>query len=147
MLGNWTDERVGLLKQLWTVEGKSAGQISTIMGITRSAVIGKVHRLGLGGGDHQIVQSFKPPKKPPPPPPEPKRRIAIKPLPFLAVPLLKLKPDQCRYPDEAENGPPYSFCGQPTNGTTPYCPHHHRVVYVRVEPMRPPSYYEPRFRK
>ena len=47
---SWTDERVGLLKQLW-LDGKSASQISTILGggVTRNAVIGKVHRLGLAG--------------------------------------------------------------------------------------------------
>jgi len=47
---SWTDERVELLKQLW-LDGKSASQISSILGggVTRNAVIGKVHRLGLAG--------------------------------------------------------------------------------------------------
>jgi GcrA cell cycle regulator len=47
---SWTDERVDLLKQLW-LDGKSASQISSILGngVTRNAVIGKVHRLGLAG--------------------------------------------------------------------------------------------------
>lgn len=45
----WNDERVELLKKLWT-EGLSASQIaSRIGGVTRNAVIGKVHRLGLSG--------------------------------------------------------------------------------------------------
>src|SRR3954462_10521046 len=45
----WTDERVEQLKQLWT-EGLSASQIARVMGgVTRNAVIGKVHRLGLAG--------------------------------------------------------------------------------------------------
>lgn len=45
----WNDERVELLKKLWA-EGKSASQIaSEIGGISRNAVIGKVHRLGLAG--------------------------------------------------------------------------------------------------
>lgn len=44
---SWTDERVELLKKLWA-EGLSAGQIATRMGgMTRNAVIGKVHRMGL----------------------------------------------------------------------------------------------------
>ncbi|NDV87178.1 GcrA cell cycle regulator [Aurantimonas aggregata] len=43
----WTDERVALLKQLWT-EGLSASQIADRLGgVTRNAVIGKVHRLKL----------------------------------------------------------------------------------------------------
>jgi len=47
---SWTDDRVELLRQLW-LDGKSASQISTQLGlgITRNAVIGKVHRLGLSG--------------------------------------------------------------------------------------------------
>lgn len=46
---SWTDERVELLKKLWT-EGLSASQIAgRLGGVTRNAVIGKVHRLGLSG--------------------------------------------------------------------------------------------------
>ena len=45
----WTDDRVELLKQLWA-DGLSASQIAgELGGITRNAVIGKVHRLGLSG--------------------------------------------------------------------------------------------------
>ncbi|WP_201861461.1 GcrA family cell cycle regulator [Microvirga soli] len=45
----WTDERVELLKKLWT-DGLSASQIAAELGnVTRNAVIGKVHRLGLSG--------------------------------------------------------------------------------------------------
>ena len=45
----WTDERVALLTKLWA-DGLSASQIAAELGgITRNAVIGKVHRLGLAG--------------------------------------------------------------------------------------------------
>lgn len=44
---SWTDERVDLLQRLWA-EGHSASQIAKQLGgVTRNAVIGKVHRLGL----------------------------------------------------------------------------------------------------
>jgi GcrA cell cycle regulator len=44
---SWTDERVELLKKMWG-EGQSASQIAKELGgVTRNAVIGKVHRLGL----------------------------------------------------------------------------------------------------
>ena len=44
---SWTDERVEMLKTMWG-EGKSASQIAKELGgVTRNAVIGKVHRLGL----------------------------------------------------------------------------------------------------
>ncbi|TCD16500.1 GcrA family cell cycle regulator [Oricola cellulosilytica] len=46
---SWTDERVELLKKLWT-DGLSASQIAAQLGgVTRNAVIGKVHRLKLSG--------------------------------------------------------------------------------------------------
>src|SRR4051795_8062340 len=48
-LQTWTDDRVELLKKLWG-DGLSASQIAgELGGITRNAVIGKVHRLGLSG--------------------------------------------------------------------------------------------------
>ena len=46
---NWTDDRVELLKKLWS-DGLSASQIAAELGgISRNSVIGKVHRLGLSG--------------------------------------------------------------------------------------------------
>jgi GcrA cell cycle regulator len=47
---SWTDERVELLSRLW-LDGRSASQIAAALGggLTRNAVIGKVHRLGLAG--------------------------------------------------------------------------------------------------
>src|SRR5205085_4411379 len=46
---SWTDERIETLKKLWS-EGLSASQIAAELGgVTRNAVIGKVHRLGLSG--------------------------------------------------------------------------------------------------
>ena len=58
---SWTDERVELLKKMWG-EGQSASQIAKELGgVTRNAVIGKVHRLGLsnrsgGGGTSKSVK-------------------------------------------------------------------------------------------
>ena len=46
---NWTDERVEMLKKLWA-DGLSASQIAAQLGgVSRNAVIGKVHRLNLPG--------------------------------------------------------------------------------------------------
>jgi GcrA cell cycle regulator len=57
---SWTDERVETLKKMWA-EGQSASQIAKELGgVTRNAVIGKVHRLGLsnrvGGGKDDIEE-------------------------------------------------------------------------------------------
>ena len=44
---SWTDERVEMLRELWA-KGLSASQIAVQLGgVTRNAVIGKAHRLGL----------------------------------------------------------------------------------------------------
>lgn len=57
---SWTDERVELLKKMW-IEGQSASQIAKELGgVTRNAVIGKVHRLGLSnrnGGEGESATS------------------------------------------------------------------------------------------
>src|SRR5271169_3590172 len=47
---SWTDDRIEALKHHW-MEGKSASQIASLLGngLSRNAVIGKVHRLGLAG--------------------------------------------------------------------------------------------------
>lgn len=48
-VATWTEDRVELLKKLW-IDGLSASQIAgELGGVTRNAVIGKVHRLGLSG--------------------------------------------------------------------------------------------------
>ena len=102
---SWTDERVETLKKMWA-EGQSASQIAKELGgVTRNAVIGKVHRLGLsnrvgpsGGKDEDEVEvpvvpapaSAVPPRVEPVRVPEPVRvepvRVADVPRPAPAVP-------------------------------------------------------------
>lgn len=54
---SWTDERVTRLAKLWA-EGLSASQIANDLGgVTRNAVIGKVHRMGLSGRDKPAGKS------------------------------------------------------------------------------------------
>jgi GcrA cell cycle regulator len=65
---SWTDERVETLKKMWG-EGQSASQIAKELGgVTRNAVIGKVHRLGLsnrvGGKDEDEVEVVVPKVEP-----------------------------------------------------------------------------------
>lgn len=71
---SWTDERVETLKRMWG-EGHSASQIAKELGgVTRNAVIGKVHRLGLSNrGTGSAADDEAPAATPaaaPPPGPE-----------------------------------------------------------------------------
>ncbi|MBY5933929.1 GcrA cell cycle regulator [Tateyamaria omphalii] len=87
---SWTDERVELLKKMWG-EGQSASQIAKELGgVTRNAVIGKVHRLGLsnragGGSSATTAKADAKPKAAPKakaePKPQPKTEPAVKPAP------------------------------------------------------------------
>ncbi|MBV1925571.1 MAG: GcrA cell cycle regulator [Rhodobacteraceae bacterium] len=78
---SWTDERVETLKKLWG-EGQSASQIAKELGgVTRNAVIGKVHRLGLSNRATAAGAKAEPKAKPAPKPkaeprPSPKTEAA-----------------------------------------------------------------------
>jgi GcrA cell cycle regulator len=62
---SWNDERVELLKKLWN-DGLSASQIAgELGGVTRNAVIGKVHRLGLSGRAKAPSQASQPRQRKP----------------------------------------------------------------------------------
>ena len=74
---SWTDERVELLKKMWG-EGQSASQIAKELGgVTRNAVIGKVHRLGLSNRATGGAKADAKPKAAPKA--EPKAKAAPKP--------------------------------------------------------------------
>ena len=93
---SWNDDRVELLKKMWS-EGQSASQIAKELGnVTRNAVIGKVHRLGLSNraGAPPAKSAEKPEPKPAPKPAEPaaaapeprvERPVAAAPAPSQAL--------------------------------------------------------------
>jgi GcrA cell cycle regulator len=89
---SWTDERVELLKKMWG-EGQSASQIAKELGgVTRNAVIGKVHRLGLS---NRTSGAAKPETKPKvAPKADPKPKVAPKP----AEPAARSEPDAAPKP-------------------------------------------------
>lgn len=141
----WTEERVSTLKNLWA-EGLSASQIAKQLGgVTRNAVIGKVHRLGLAG---RVTQS-RPVKRPvrtarPRSVASPQARPRLpqaQPMPAMPqleplrredggfTTVLNLTDRTCKWPigDPAE--PNFAFCGRaPCNGG-PYCEHHSAVAF------------------
>lgn len=63
--GAWTDDRVGRLKKLWG-EGWSAARIAGDLGlgVTRNAVIAKIHRLGLSNRPNAAAPTRLPPGRP-----------------------------------------------------------------------------------
>jgi GcrA cell cycle regulator len=87
---SWTDERVELLKKMWG-EGQSASQIAKELGgVTRNAVIGKVHRLGLSNrstttATPKTEAKAKAAPKPEAKPAAPKERAQPKPAPAPAA--------------------------------------------------------------
>lgn len=143
----WTDERVVQLRSLWA-DGLSCSQIAAAMGegLTRNAVIGKIHRLGMGEKAHPLRKARAP--KPRREPvfisrEEKARRQAIRgvarligwdiptfepqpPAESLHVSLLDLGPNSCRYP---EGDGPFLFCGQPRMLGSSYCEHCHKVTH------------------
>ncbi len=84
---SWTDERVETLKRMWA-EGQSASQIAKELGgVTRNAVIGKVHRLGLSNRDEEEPEVELAPEAAPPPKASPKVAAPPPPPPPPAAPL------------------------------------------------------------
>jgi len=143
----WTDERVETLKKLW-LDGLSASQIAKQLGgVTRNAVIGKVHRLGLSGRatpSQPQRPTFKAPRAPRPAisaAPAPRRAIepaihqAQQPLPALTAEepgtatVLTLGAHMCKWPigDPSTDG--FTFCGRRSGGEGPYCNEHARIAY------------------
>lgn len=151
----WAQEgRVEQLKAL-NAQGLSASQIARQMGdVTRNAVIGKLHRLGISNGARAMRTYAKSPKRPRakhkggagnfntelrqlrapklnggPLPPEPPR-------PAKLFKLAHMEDWQCRYfygdPRTADSG----FCGCKKMPGSSYCPGHHGKVYTGV-PIKP----------
>jgi len=158
----WTDERVELLKKLWA-DGLSASQIAAELGnVTRNAVIGKVHRLGLSGRAKDIKPassvSQRPrkvarvPSAPAPIAPQAHSNVVLAPIPLpsvmeepevlaeddVAVPMservtiMDLRESMCRWPMGDPTKPEFRFCGARSITGLPYCTHHARIAYQPV---------------
>ena len=69
----WTDERIDQLKSMWE-KGMTASQIADELGgVSRNAVIGKAHRLGLQSRPSPVKAGDAPRKPAPPKRPAPKK--------------------------------------------------------------------------
>ncbi|MGI9379687.1 MAG: GcrA family cell cycle regulator [Methyloligellaceae bacterium] len=162
----WTDERVELLKKLWS-EGLSASQIANRLGgVSRNAVIGKVHRLGLSGrATTSRIKSVRSRKRAASVGVRSSRlkyashgNAALKqqfgssglenPTPHvssieeLVIPLnerasiMSLTADMCRWPIGDPTEKDFHFCGRDKVAGIPYCEHHARVAFQPLQSRR-----------
>ena len=152
---SWTDDRIATLKQLWN-GGHSASIIAVKLGgTTRSAVIGKVHRLGLEG--RATTSSYRRPARPRSSSPAPTRsrkgrspsrslklrasrpfrtppprRLPVlpelEPAPELPVTVQTLTALTCNWPVGDPKTPAFHFCGRGKPVLKPYCAHHAAVA-------------------
>ncbi|ADZ71696.1 GcrA cell cycle regulator [Polymorphum gilvum SL003B-26A1] len=154
-----------LLKKLWG-EGLSASQIAAELGgITRNAVIGKVHRLGLSGRAKTQAPASKPRRKngggqgagsrPVQSQPQSRGATALK-LDVEAIPqakqevepvaelvpmaeratILTLTERTCKWPIGDPGSEDFYFCGRHSEPGVPYCPYHCRIAYQPVNDRR-----------
>lgn len=151
---SWTDEQVSTLKRLW-LEGLSAGQIAKqLTGVSRNAVIGKVHRLGLSGraaASQPCIRASRAPRPPRPVAqraPSPSRRLGpteaapvqlpVKPATPRCAPhqeepgsatVLTVGAHMCKWPigDPLSEG--FTLCGRRASDGAPYCLDHARLAY------------------
>ena len=150
---SWTDERVEQLKKLWA-DGLSASQIAAELGgITRNAVIGKVHRLGLSGRAKSSSSGAPRPRKARSPAhmlrigrgairgntalahaydleieAEPELLDNIIPIGQRRT-LLELNEQTCRWPVGDPGSTDFFFCGGNAIMGLPYCGYHARIAY------------------
>lgn len=152
---SWTDERVATLSKLWA-DGLSASQIAAELGgVTRNAVIGKVHRLGLSGRAKPASSSAKRAKR--------TRTYATKPrtssrstpalrtvdgstarsvVEDLAEPeslklsLVELTEHTCKWPHGDPTEGEFHFCGCKVKEDSPYCEYHSKLAFQPVTDRR-----------
>lgn len=132
----WSETRVTTLSQLW-LDGLSASQIARQLGgVTRNAVIGKVHRLGLSGRAAASAPS-RTPRTATPRPKRPRRVAAAAPAlrkppvqayapapegPGLIGDMAQLGAHACKWPIGDPKVADFSFCGRQADGR--YCAAH-----------------------
>lgn len=143
----WTDDRVETLSKLWR-EGQSASQIARDLGhgITRNAVIGKIHRLGLSGraaprlpgagrADQRRERRGRIPRRTAAPRPLPP---PVAPSPDLTLPqtglasVVSVRFGQCRWPMGDPLADDFCLCGR-TAVRGAYCATHGALAYRATE--------------
>lgn len=115
----WTEDRLTDLTRLWG-EGLSITQIGLALGVSRNAVVGKVHRMGLPKRQSPIVKSDKP-------------RVAKPPIQRRRTVPLSLEQwdrNTCSWPIGDPKTESFSFCGDHVEPGRPYCSVHCAKAYT-----------------
>lgn len=148
---SWSEDRVTRLKTLWLAGHSASAVARQLGGVTRNAVIGKVHRLGLSGRAQASAPARMP--RPPTKPVQRARRPALivagapTPHPARAVspaapapagprtPLLRLSACSCRFGLGDPRDETFGFCGA-TKVRGSYCARHAEIAYQPPSPTR-----------
>lgn len=111
----WTPEKVEELKALWA-QGLSITQIGKQLGMTRNAVVGKAHRIGLEKRTSPIVRRPRPAAPAPAPMPQPIMSSGGS--------------HRCQWPIGDPKTAEFRFCGKGALPGRPYCDDHCAVAYT-----------------
>ncbi len=125
---SWTDEKIEQLKELWD-QGLSTAEIGRELGVSKNAVVGKSHRLGLKPRPSPI--SGKAPEKAPKPKPKPKAKESTR-----VMDVIDLGPQMCRWPFGDPGDDDFHFCGKTSVVGKPYCEDHCAAAYVTKSSSR-----------
>jgi len=132
----WTPERIKVLIALWE-EGLPTSEIGRRLDVTKNAVVGKVHRLGLKKRQSPIRQSAAASSAPAQPK---KTKKVVAPTPAVSaklpsgdvVRLEELTNAMCCWPEGEPGTPDFYFCGKQAVQDKPYCEAHCARAYVKV---------------
>ena len=138
----WTPERIKILMGLWE-EGLPTSEIGRRLGVTKNAVVGKVHRLGLKKRQSPIRQSSstsaQPKKAKPAAAQQPQADTLSQPAVAKTrmptgdvVRLEELTSSMCSWPEGEPGTEEFHFCGEPSIADKPYCAAHCERAYVKV---------------
>jgi GcrA cell cycle regulator len=132
MQQNWTDKKLSLLKKFWT-EGKTAAAIAQRLGVSKSAVLGKVFRLRLGPPAQKLEPTTASTpllrRKGPRFETESQDRTIKR-----GKSLLELTNETCRWPIGDPTSKNFHFCGElgaDLEQGIPYCERHRQRAYTR----------------
>jgi GcrA cell cycle regulator len=127
----WTEHRLGLLKQLWA-DGKTATAIGRRLGISKSAVLGKVYRLRLAPAADAAAPQTLPDRHRRGRPQLADRLASELPEPKRGLTVFELTNATCRWPHGQVGSTNFHFCGAAEadlDGGRPYCERHALRAY------------------